>query len=148
MPSSIVNTKNGEPKGPRPFLEVESETRNQIAIFLLSKVSQTTKNQYPHHFYKWRVYLGRSVVMDYQYILEKVSDIAFRVSLLIAFVGLAKVFLINYFLYKITMAKKSEIKFTREGKSASYSNYEDNAEKVINIYKNLGGDDDFTNKAS
>lgn len=86
--------------------------------------------------------------MDYQYILEKVSDIAFRVSLLIAFVGLAKVFLINYFLYKITMAKKSEIKFTREGKSASYSNYEDNAEKVINIYKNLGGDDDFTNKAS
>ena len=87
--------------------------------------------------------------MDYQYILEKVSDVAFRVSLLIAFVGLAKVFLINYFLYKITMAKKSEIKFTKNEKSASYSNYEDQAEKVINIYKNLSdADDDFSNKAS
>lgn len=87
--------------------------------------------------------------MDYQYILEKISDTAFRVSLVIAFVGLTKVFLINYFLYKITMAKKSEIKFTKNGKSASYSNYQDQAEKVINIYKNLEDvDDDFSDKAS
>lgn len=87
--------------------------------------------------------------MDYQYILEKVSDIAFRVSLLIAFVGLAKVFLINYFLYKITMVKKSEIRFTKNGKTASYSNYEDQAEKVINIYKNVDvDDDDLSDKAS
>lgn len=86
--------------------------------------------------------------MDYQYILEKVSDIAFRMSLLIAFVGLAKVFLINYFLYKITMAKKSEIRFSKNGKSASYSNYEDNAEKVINIYKSVDADEDDIFKAS
>ncbi len=86
--------------------------------------------------------------MDYQYILEKVSDIAFRVSLLIAFVGLTKVFLINYFLYKITMVKKSEIRFTKNGKTASYSNYEDHAEKVINIYKNVDDDDDDIFKAS
>lgn len=86
--------------------------------------------------------------MDYQYILEKVSDIAFRMSLLIAFVGLAKVFLINYFLYKITMAKKSEIRFSKNGKSASYSNYEDNAEKVINIYKSVDADENDIFKAS
>lgn len=87
--------------------------------------------------------------MDYQYVLEKVSDIAFRVSLLIAFVGLTKVFLINYFLYKITMAKKSEISFTKNGKKASYTNYEDQAEKVISVYKNLDPDeDDLFNKSS
>ena len=47
------------------------------------------------------------------------------------------------------MAKKSEIKLTREGKTASYSNYEDNAEKVINIYKNLDdANEDLFKKSS
>ena len=86
--------------------------------------------------------------MDYQYILEKVSDVALRVSLLIAFVGLAKVFMINYFLYKLTVAKKSEIRFTKNGKSASFSNYEDQAEKVINIYKSVDPDDDDFNRSA
>lgn len=86
--------------------------------------------------------------MDYQHILEKIGDIAFRVSVLIAIVGLLKVFMINYFLYKITMAKKSEIRFTKNGKSASFSNYEDQAEKVINIYKNVDADEDDVFKAS
>jgi hypothetical protein len=64
-------------------------------------------------------------------------------------VGLLKLYLTQYFLYKITVAKKSEIKFTCEGKSASYSNYEDQAEKVINIYKNLDdAEDDFFKKSS
>lgn len=86
--------------------------------------------------------------MNYQYVLEKVGDIAFRVSILIAIVGLLKVFMINYFLYKITIVKKSEIRFTKNGKSASFSNYEDQAEKVINIYKNVDADEDDIFKAS
>jgi cell division protein FtsN len=80
--------------------------------------------------------------MDYQYILEKVSDVALRVSLLIAFVGLAKVFMINYFLLKITQAKKTEIKFSKNGKTASYTNFEDQPEKVIRLYKQLDPDED------
>lgn len=87
--------------------------------------------------------------MDYQFIVGKLSDVIWHSAILISLVGLIKIFLTQYFLYKITVAKKSEIKFTREGKSASYSNYEDNAEKVINIYKNLdNADDDFFNKSS
>ena len=47
------------------------------------------------------------------------------------------------------MAKKSEIRFTKNEKSASYSNYEDHPEKVINIYKNLDDEeDDFFKKSS
>lgn len=87
--------------------------------------------------------------MDYQFIVGKLSDVIWHSAILISLVGLIKIFLTQYFLYKITVAKKSEIKFTREGKSASYSNYEDNAEKVINIYKNLdNADEDFFNKSS
>lgn len=87
--------------------------------------------------------------MDYQFIVGKLSDVIWHSAILISLVGLIKLFLTQYFLYKITVAKKSEIKFTREGKSASYSNYEDNAEKVINIYKNLdNADEDFFNKSS
>ncbi len=87
--------------------------------------------------------------MDYQFIVGKLSDVIWHSAILISLVGLIKIFLTQYFLYKITVAKKSEIKFTREGKSASYSNYEDNAEKVISIYKNLDdADEDFFNKSS
>lgn len=87
--------------------------------------------------------------MDYQFIVGKLSDVIWHSAVLISVVGLLKIFLTQYFLYKITVAKKSEIKFTREGKSASYSNYEDNAEKVINIYKNLDdADEDFFKKSS
>lgn len=87
--------------------------------------------------------------MDYQFIIGKLSDVIWHSAILISLVGLIKIFLTQYFLYKITVAKKSEIKFTREGKSASYSNYEDNAEKVISIYKNLDdADEDFFNKSS
>lgn len=87
--------------------------------------------------------------MDYQFIVGKLSDVIWHSAVLISIVGLLKIFLTQYFLYKITVAKKSEIKFTREGKSASYSNFEDNAEKVINIYKNLDdADDDLFKKSS
>ncbi len=87
--------------------------------------------------------------MDYQFIVGKLSDVIWHATLVISAVGLLKIFCMQYFLYKITVAKKSEIKYTKEGKTASYSNYEDQAEKVINIYKNLDGkDDDFFNKAS
>ncbi len=87
--------------------------------------------------------------MDYQFIVGKLSDVIWHSAVLISIVGLLKIFLTQYFLYKITVAKKSEIKLTREGKSASYSNYEDNAEKVINIYKNLDdADDDLFKKSS
>jgi len=87
--------------------------------------------------------------MDYQFIVGKLSDVIWHSAVLISVVGLLKIFLTQYFLYKITVAKKSEIKLTREGKSASYSNYEDNAEKVINIYKNLDdADDDLFKKSS
>lgn len=62
---------------------------------------------------------------------------------------LAETFLTPYFLYKITVAKKSEIKLTREGKTASYSNYEDQAEKLISIYKNIeDAGEDFFKKSS
>ncbi len=80
--------------------------------------------------------------MNYQELIEKISEISFRVSLLIAFVGLAKVFMINYFLLKITQAKKSEIKFSKNGKTASFSNFEDQPEKVINIYRTIDADED------
>lgn len=50
--------------------------------------------------------------------------------------GVLKLFLTQYFLYKITLSKKSEIKVFKDGKSASFSNYEDMPEKVIKIYKN------------
>jgi hypothetical protein len=86
--------------------------------------------------------------MDYQFIVGKLSDVIWHSAVLISVVGLLKIFLTQYFLYKITVAKKSEIKLTREGKSASYSNYEDNAEKVINIYKNLDDADDLFKKSS
>ncbi len=87
--------------------------------------------------------------MDYQFIVGKLSDVIWHSAVLISVIGVLKIFLTQYFLYKITVAKKSEIRFSREGKSASYSNYEDNAEKVINIYKNLdNSDDDFFNKSS
>lgn len=51
--------------------------------------------------------------MDYQFIVGKLSEVIWHCTLLLAIVGLTKIFLINFFLYKITMAKKSEIKFTR-----------------------------------
>jgi hypothetical protein len=86
--------------------------------------------------------------MDYQFIVGKLSDVIWHSAVLISIVGLLKIFLTQYFLYKITVAKKSEIKLTREGKTASYSNYEDNAEKVINIYKNLDDADDLFKKSS
>ena len=53
--------------------------------------------------------------MDYQFIVGKLSDVIWHSAILISLVGLIKIFLTQYFLYKITVAKKSEIKFTREG---------------------------------
>ncbi len=87
--------------------------------------------------------------MDFKFVVENLSNVIWHSAILVSVVGLLKLFLTQYFLYKITVAKKSEIKFTREGKSASYSNYEDQAEKVINIYKNLDdAEDDFFKKSS
>lgn len=87
--------------------------------------------------------------MDFKFITERLSDVIWHSAVLISVVGILKLFLTQYFLYKITVAKKSEIRFTREGKSASYSNYEDQPEKVINIYKNLDdADEDFFKKSS
>lgn len=86
--------------------------------------------------------------MDYQFIVGKLSDVIWHSAILVSVVGLLKIFLTQYFLYKITVAKKSEIKFVKNGKTASYSNYQDQAEKVINIYKNVGADDDDIFKAS
>lgn len=86
--------------------------------------------------------------MDYQFIVGKLSDVIWHSAILVSVVGLMKIFLTQYFLYKITVAKKSEIKMTKNEKTASYSNYEDQPEKVINIYKNLDDNDDIFNKAS
>jgi hypothetical protein len=87
--------------------------------------------------------------MDLKFAVENLSTVIFHSAIMISVVGLLKLFLTQYFLYKITVAKKSEIKLTREGKTASYSNYEDNAEKVINIYKNLeDAEDDLFKKSS
>ena len=87
--------------------------------------------------------------MDLKFAVENLSTAIFHSAIMISVVGLLKLFLTQYFLYKITVAKKSEIRLTREGKTASYSNYEDNAEKVINIYKNLEDtDDDLFKKSS
>lgn len=86
--------------------------------------------------------------MDYQFIVGKLSDVIWHSAILVSVVGLMKIFLTQYFLYKITVAKKSEIKLTKNEKTASYSNYEDQPEKVINIYKNLDDDEDIFNKAS
>jgi hypothetical protein len=87
--------------------------------------------------------------MDLKFAVENLSTVIFHSAIMISVVGLLKLFLTQYFLYKITVAKKSEIRLTREGKTASYSNYEDNAEKVINIYKNLEDtDDDLFKKSS
>lgn len=87
--------------------------------------------------------------MDYQFIVGKLSDVIWHSAILVSVVGLLKIFLTQYFLYKITVAKKSEIRFTKNEKSASYSNYEDQPEKVINIYKNLDdADEDFFKKSS
>lgn len=86
--------------------------------------------------------------MDYQFIVGKLSDVIWHSAILVSVVGLLKIFLTQYFLYKITVAKKSEIKFVKNGKTASYSNYQDQAEKVINIYKNVDADDDDVFKAS
>ena len=87
--------------------------------------------------------------MDYQFIVGKLSDVIWHSAILVSVVGIIKLFLTQFFLYKITVAKKSELKFTKNGKSASYSNYEDNAEKVINLYRNVDADDDdFLNKTS
>lgn len=86
--------------------------------------------------------------MNYQEVIEKMSEIGLRISILIAFVGLAKVFMINFFLLKITQAKKSEIKFSKNGKTASFSSFEDQPEKVINIYRTIDNDEDDLFKAS
>ena len=87
--------------------------------------------------------------MDYKFVVENLSTVIWHSAILVSVVGLLKILLTQYFLYKITVAKKSEIKLTRNGKTASYSNYEDNAEKVVSIYKNLENiDDDFFNKSS
>lgn len=87
--------------------------------------------------------------MDYQFIVGKLSDVIWHSAILVSLVGLMKIFLTQYFLYKITVAKKSEIKLTRNGKTASYSNYEDQAEKVVNIYKNLESvDEEHFDKSS
>lgn len=87
--------------------------------------------------------------MDFKFLVENLSTVIWHSAILVSVVGLLKVFFTQYFLYKITVAKKSEIRFTKNGKTASYSNYEDQAEKVINIYKNVDADDDdFFNKAS
>lgn len=86
--------------------------------------------------------------MDYQFIVGKLSDVIWHSAILVSVVGLLKIFLTQYFLYKITVAKKSEIKFVKNGKTASYSNYQDQAEKVIKIYKNVEADDDDIFKAS
>jgi hypothetical protein len=74
--------------------------------------------------------------IDYQFITEKLSTVIWHSALLVSVVGVLKLFLTQYFLYKITLSKKSEIKVFKDGKSASFSNYEDVPEKVINIYKN------------
>ncbi len=87
--------------------------------------------------------------MDYQFIVGKLSDVIWSSAILVSVVGLLKIFLTQYFLYKITVAKKSEIRFTKNEKSASYSNYEDQPEKVINIYKNLDdAEENFFKKSS
>jgi len=86
--------------------------------------------------------------MDYKFVVENLSTVIWHSTVLLSAVGILKIFLTQYFLYKITVAKKSEIRFSKNGKSASYSNYEDNAEKVINIYKNVDADDDDVFKAS
>lgn len=87
--------------------------------------------------------------MDYKFIIERLGDIIWHSAILVSVVGVLKLFLTQYFLYKITVAKKSEIRFSKNGKSASYSNYEDNAEKIINIYRSVDtDDDDFSDKAS
>lgn len=86
--------------------------------------------------------------MDYKFVIENLSTVIWHSTVLLSAVGILKIFLTQFFLYKITVAKKSEIRFSKNGKSASYSNYEDNAEKVINIYKNLDADDDDVFKAS
>lgn len=86
--------------------------------------------------------------MNYQFIVEKLSDVIWHSAILVSVVGVLKIFLTQYFLYKITVAKKSEIKFVKNGKTASFSNYEDQAEKVINIYKNIETDEDDICRAS
>ncbi len=86
--------------------------------------------------------------MDYKFVVENLSTVIWHSAILVSVVGVLKIFLTQYFLYKITVAKKSEIRFSKNGKSASYSNYEDNAEKVINIYRNVDADDDDVFKAS
>lgn len=48
--------------------------------------------------------------MDYQFIVGKLSDVIWHSAILVSIVGLLKIFLTQYFLYKITVAKKSEIK--------------------------------------
>lgn len=87
--------------------------------------------------------------MDFKFIVERLGDIIWHSAILVSVVGLLKLFLTQYFLYKITVAKKSEIRFSKNGKTASYSNYQDQAEKVINIYRSVDADDDdFSDKAS
>ncbi|MCB9025457.1 MAG: hypothetical protein H6625_03995 [Bdellovibrionaceae bacterium] len=86
--------------------------------------------------------------MDYKFVVENLSTVIWHSAILVSVVGVLKIFLTQYFLYKITVAKKSEIRFSKNGKTASYSNYEDNAEKVINIYRNVDADDDDVFKAS
>lgn len=86
--------------------------------------------------------------MDYQFVVGKLSDVIWHSAVLVSIVGVLKIFLTQYFLYKITVAKRSEIKFVRNGKTASFSNYEDQAEKVINIYKNTEADEDDIFRAS
>lgn len=89
------------------------------------------------------------VGMDLKFVIENLSTVIWHSAILVSVIGLLKLFLTQYFLYKITMAKKSEIRFTKNEKSASYSNYEDQPEKVINIYKNLDDEeDDFFKKSS
>ncbi|GEM_PF-2678197 len=86
--------------------------------------------------------------IDINHLIDTISFSTKFLAVIILFGSLAKIGLTQYFLLKITQAKKSEIKFCSKtgDKVASYTNYEDNAEKVINIYKNI--DNDFDDKAS
>lgn len=93
--------------------------------------------------------MRKGIVMDFKFITERLADVIWHSAILISIVGVLKLFLTQYFLYKITVAKRSEIRFTKNEKSASYSNYEDQPEKVINIYKNLDdADEDLFKKTS
>lgn len=88
--------------------------------------------------------------MDYKYLIDNLSTVIWHATLLVSAVGILKLLITNWFLYKITVSKRTEIRCQdgERSKTVSYSHYNENPDDAIKIFKNVDYFEDDDKKAS